>query len=1152
MKQKSLKRLLFALLCLVVAHTGRAADGGAVAQIGTQQFATLTEAIAKAAADGTTTTIKLIGDVTGDNTVACQPDFTIPASATVVLDLNGHTITGSGWGSVFFSNGTFTITDNSTEKSGVITGGYAKGWNTETNTFYTKDDIGKRTDIMTLDNSQATGGAVNVQAGKFILKGGTLKKNYAYQGGAVYVVDAENFAKYKALELVDIENPVEATLNNCTITDNHTYWQGGGVGAYPYAHLTINPGAVISNNSTCDHGGGVVVARTSVVTMNGGTVSGNTAHQGAGVYATGFFTMTGGTIEGNSAQYCETRPSSTVVEICGAGLLVKGIYASFGKTTLKGGSIINNEIVPMDKATMYNGAGVYAANGAAVSIYDGINVTGNTIKDGAATSNNFQLMDGGYLLLESDLTKDVSVTMAYDNGLVADLNGHAHNGHIKVSSNLQVVETDGKIYAMSGTTEEDAVCMVKVNDTNVLYFPSLEAGLNMLSNVPDHTLTLLKDIDGQEVVYIPYGNNVLDLGGHTIKASATANENKAQYAFLIKVQSQVENKSTFTLKNGTIDGNNSIACLRLYGYGKAEISDVKFINGNQPTSTAGSLWIDNYCDVKFSNCVWSGNYAFITSGAVYLAQSTTSVFEKCSFSSNTAGQSYGGAIRCDGQSNMTLTDCTFDGNKANSTGGAIYMAANTNLTINGGSLTNNTSSGGGAIYAYSAVVDIKNATISGNTATFNGETTYWRTVSGGGLYAANGSKVTLTNTAVTNNLVDTETTSDFGCSAIGGGICFGGSTTSSSSLTIKGGSVSNNTVKVVTSKGAAPNGAGIYASTLCVVSIEDAEISGNAPSDECSGTYVNRFGSALYLNNAQAIIKSGKIAGTLYKSSNNGNNCKIAILGGKFNNEANTGTATTGNGQFKFSDFLTLGAKSAANTDDDKDTYPYVVTLGDIVLQDKAAYDNDLTVDGVNVSYTRELSAKVGTIVLPFVPEANSMIKYYAFGAMSVAVDGTGVIKLEEVKTIEPNKGYIYKYQGDITNGSKATLTLSANGTTIHPNTVEDNICGDWTVKGTYAQVQKNGSTDAFYYVKASDGVMYRAQGKTNFAPYRAWATYGGTSGAKAFRLEIDGELTGIATVEADGQLNVGLGKVYDLSGREVTAPQHGNVYVVGGKKIKY
>ena len=106
-------------------------------------------------------------------------------------------------------------------------------------------------------------------------------------------------------------------------------------------------------------------------------------------------------------------------------------------------------------------------------------------------------------------------------------------------------------------------------------------------------------------------------------------------------------------------------------------------------------------------------------------------------------------------------------------------------------------------------------------------------------------------------------------------------------------------------------------------------------------------------------------------------------------------------------------------------------------------------------------------------------------------------------------------------------------------------------MQGTYDTVEKNGKTDDFFYVNAKNGVIYKAEGNTNFAPYRAWATYKGVASASALRIVIDGETTGIATVE-NGRVNLNMGIIYDLAGRRVTAPQHDNVYIVNGKKIKY
>lgn len=322
------------------------------------------------------------------------------------------------------------------------------------------------------------------------------------------------------------------------------------------------------------------------------------------------------------------------------------------------------------------------------------------------------------------------------------------------------------------------------------------------------------------------------------------------------------------------------------------------------------------------------------------------------------------------------------------------------------------------------------------------------------------------------------------------------------------------------------------------LNIYGGTITGDATKNNC----------ALYVSgDAVARIMGGKISGALYK---NGTACKISFLGGKFDTEANTGTATaTTSGRFKVSDFLSPYSTIAGNTDDDKDAYPYVVTLADpIVLDDSKAYTNAVAMDDVNVSYTRKIKSNVGTIVLPFVPEANDKVKFYEFSGAEPEGD---VVVMREVSDVEPGKAYVFKYEGEVDKENGTELTFSADAATLHANTIESNTNGLWTMTGTYTEVKKNGVEDKFYYVKASNGVVYRAEGTTRFAPYRAWATYSGLAQLKAFRMRLGDTVTGIATIEDDG-INVYTGKIYDLSGREVSVPQRGNVYIINGKKIKY
>ena len=119
-----------------------------VASIGEVGYGLLPNAIA-AASDGET--IKLLTDITG-----C---FAYNRSdVAITLDLNGHTMDGDKKGVVLtIQNGSLTLDDSSTGKTGVITGGKTTG----------------------------NGGGVSITGGTFTLKNGTIEGNSANNGGGV-------------------------------------------------------------------------------------------------------------------------------------------------------------------------------------------------------------------------------------------------------------------------------------------------------------------------------------------------------------------------------------------------------------------------------------------------------------------------------------------------------------------------------------------------------------------------------------------------------------------------------------------------------------------------------------------------------------------------------------------------------------------------------------------------------------------------------------------------------------------------------------------------------------------------------------------------------------------------------------------------------
>lgn len=149
-------------------------------------------------------TVTLLDNANIDGTVIIKKDVTV--------DLNNHTLTQIGTGSIFEVVGyTFTLTD-SEGGSGEIMNGNA-----------------------------ANGGGVHVKGGRFVMKGGRISNCTATgNGGGVAVEEKCRF---------DMEG---GTIAGCTANEN-----GGGIYAAPNSTLNISGGTVVYLNRAVKAGGGI-------------------------------------------------------------------------------------------------------------------------------------------------------------------------------------------------------------------------------------------------------------------------------------------------------------------------------------------------------------------------------------------------------------------------------------------------------------------------------------------------------------------------------------------------------------------------------------------------------------------------------------------------------------------------------------------------------------------------------------------------------------------------------------------------------------------------------------------------------------------------------------------------------------------------------
>ena len=204
----------------------------------------------------------------------------------LTIDLNGHTLNGSGLVNVIENYGPLTLIDTSRNKTGKITNG--KNIGVENHSKMTISDV-------------------------------TITGNNGHG------VNNENVSSV-------------LTLNNCSITSNHAY-NGGGI--RNEGTLTMN-GGTVSDNTAEIIGGGICNVSSNaysygIIVLNGVTVSNNKmgteGSNGAGIYTTGALTLNGCTVTNNSSEAGNT---------IGGGIYFSGKSLSISGTTVVTGNKVNN------------------------------------------------------------------------------------------------------------------------------------------------------------------------------------------------------------------------------------------------------------------------------------------------------------------------------------------------------------------------------------------------------------------------------------------------------------------------------------------------------------------------------------------------------------------------------------------------------------------------------------------------------------------------------------------------------------------------------------------------------------------------------------------------------------------------------------------
>lgn len=224
------------------------------------------------------------------------------ACATTILG-GGHTITLGQYSSLSVAKGTQLNLGSADDGSTLTISGGNKQSNDVPGLLYVQGSCNMYSGVTVSDRKGENyfGGGVTVQGGTFHMYGGTIKNcgvnggSMCY-GGGVAVVYGGSFVM-DAGEIAD-----------CNVTANwEADWDprmisalGGGVFVSGGSSFVMN-GGTISGNKSSDMGGGVAVVASidevlegfgtlkSSAEILGGTVENNEAHDGAGVFASGYY-----------------------------------------------------------------------------------------------------------------------------------------------------------------------------------------------------------------------------------------------------------------------------------------------------------------------------------------------------------------------------------------------------------------------------------------------------------------------------------------------------------------------------------------------------------------------------------------------------------------------------------------------------------------------------------------------------------------------------------------------------------------------------------------------------------------------------------------------------------------------------------------------
>ena len=596
------------------------------------------------------------------------------------------------------------------------------------------------------NTSTTYGGAIHILDSAATVTGSNISENQSKHGGAIYIMGTKpvsvidstlnkNTATGNA-GAIYASTEVVAELKNLTLAENHANGHAGALyindanmatesltmtgnsagsnGGAVYLigrEMTVTSKDVFKNNSAGGHGGAFyVVYKTNadntrtgaVLNANGTLFEGNTAMAGGAISVRSASTanLNGATLLNNAVTgFQDDGDETTTNDNDGDGEGGGAIYVGYGTVNLTNVTASGN--------TASDFGGVVDAVSSPVSIIGGT-YSGNTSNTGGvlhAMSKSTITVNGAQFTNNQSLAKN--------EGYNADIGGGVFH------------TVDGTLHITASTLDNNS---------------SANYGGVILANKTAIT------IDGATV----FSNNTGATG------------------VIAHVRS-----AKMTLDNVSItDNTSSTNGILYYAGGELTISNVN-ATGNK--AYQGGVLFINGTKATITNSSFSGNQA-TNGGVLYSKGSGTVGIENCTLTENTG--SYGGAVHLIENSKLNLTGTTFTKNSATKDGGAIYNKASTVTAIDTETAKNvftenSATSHGGAIYVVYSTDEATQVKTPGVLTVTGGTFTDNTAVGGGAVSVRTSCEASFDGTTFTGNEVSGDDGKVDGYSEGGGAVYVG-------------------------------------------------------------------------------------------------------------------------------------------------------------------------------------------------------------------------------------------------------------------------------------------------------------------------------------------------------------------------------------------